>query len=94
MVGTSAGTAMVLAIVLLGSLLGIAAGGLSALALRQPWSSKVAVRDAVLAAIVVVIAAYVIVSLDIARGILESRVALVLSIAAACVVLRHLLRLR
>ena|SRR5665213_2980044 len=74
MVGTSAGTAMVVAIVLIGSVLGIGAGGLTVLVLRQPWTAKGAVGDAVLAAAVVVFAAYVITAIDIARGDLQSRV--------------------
>jgi hypothetical protein len=61
--------------------------------LRRPWGLKAAVIDAVFAAIVGVIAAYVVSAIEIARGVWESRVALILAIAVASVVIRHLVRL-
>ena len=93
MIGTSGATVLLLANIVFASVLGIGAGGLTCLVLRQPWGLKAAVIDAVLAAVVAVIAAYVVSAIEIARGVWESRVALVLAIAAGSIVLRHLLRL-
>ena len=54
---------------------------------------KDALVDAVLAAVVAVVAAYLVSAIENARGVWESRVALILAIAAASVVIRHLMRL-
>ncbi len=79
--------------VLFASVLGIGAGCLTCLALRRPWGLKGALIDAVLAAVVAVVAAYVMSAIESARGVWESRVTLILIIAVASVVLRHLIRL-
>lgn len=93
MIGTTGATLLFIADIVFATLLGIGAGGLTCLVLRRPWGLKAALIDAVLAAVVTVIAAYVVSAIDNARGVWESRVTLVLSIAAGSVVLRHLLRL-
>ena len=59
--------------------------------LRRPWGVKAAVIDAVLAAVVAVIAAYLVSAIDIARGVWESRVTLILAIATGSVVLKYVL---
>lgn len=92
MVPTSAATVMFLVNVLFASALGIGAGGLTCLVLRRPWGVKAALIDAVLAAVVAVIAAYVVSAIDNARGVWESRVALVLVIGVGSVVVRHVIR--
>ncbi len=84
---------MFLMYVLFASALGIGVGGFASLLLRQPWGFKVILMDAALAGIVVIIAAYMVSLIDSARGVLESRVGLVLGIAAASVVVMHLIRL-
>jgi len=93
MIGTSGATILLLVNVIFAGVLGIGAGGLTCLVLRRPWSLKAALLDAVLAVVVAVIAAYAVSAIDNARGVLESRVGLVLAIAAASVVVRHLMRL-
>jgi len=93
MVPTSAATLMYLINVIFASMLGIGAGGVTCLALRRPWGLKAALIDAILAAVVAITAAYVVSVIDSARGVWESRVALVLAIAAASVVVRHLIHL-
>jgi hypothetical protein len=93
MIGTNGAAVLLLVDIIFASVLGIGAGGLTCLALRRPWSLKAALIDAVLAAVVAVIAAYVVSAIDNARGVLESRVTLVLAIATASVVVRHLMRL-
>jgi hypothetical protein len=93
MIGTSGAAVLILVNTIFASALGICAGGLTGLVLRRPWSLKAAVIDGVLAAVVAVIAAYVLAAIDSARGVLESRVALVLAIATASIVVRHLMRL-
>jgi phage baseplate assembly protein W len=93
MIGTTGATVLFLINVLFASLLGIGAGGLACLVLRRPWGIKVALIDAVLAAVVAVVAAYVVAAIENARGIWESRVTLILVIAVASVVVRHLIRL-
>jgi phage baseplate assembly protein W len=60
------------------------------LVLRRSWGLKEALIDAVIAAVV---AAYVVSAIESARGVWESRVALILAIAVASVVVRHLIRL-
>lgn len=93
MIGTSGATVLFLVNVVFASVLGIGAGGLTCLVLRQRWGRKVGLIDAILAVVVAVIAAYVVSAVDNARGVWESRVTLILAIAAGSVVLRHLLRL-
>lgn len=93
MIGTTGATVLFLINVLFASVLGIGAGGLTCLALRRSWGVKDALIDAVLAAIVGVVAAYLVSTVDIGRGVWESRVALILAIAVGSVVVRHLIRL-
>jgi hypothetical protein len=93
MIGTTGAAVLFLINVLLACVLGIVAGGVTCLALRQSWSLKEALIDAVLAAVVAVADAYVVTAIDIARGVWKSRVALMLLIAVGSVVARHLIRL-
>ncbi|MGA6984446.1 MAG: hypothetical protein WBZ01_00205 [Terriglobales bacterium] len=93
MIGTSGAAVLFVVNLLFASVLGVGAGGLTCFMLRRPWGLKAAVIDAVFAAIVGVIAAYVVSAIEIARGVWESRVALILAIAVASVVIRHLVRL-
>ena len=89
MIGTSGATVLFVVNVLFASVLGVGAGGFTCFVLRRPWGLKAAVIDAVLAAVVAVVAAYVVSAIEIRRGVWESRVTLVLVIAPASVVLRH-----
>jgi hypothetical protein len=77
MIGTTGAAVLFLINVLLACVLGIVAGGVTCLALRQSWSLKEALVTAI----------------DIARGVWKSRVALMLLIAVGSVVARHLIRL-
>jgi hypothetical protein len=79
---------------LLVSLLGAGAGALTSFVLRRPWGVKVALLDAVVAAVVFVSAAWVISEIAASRGIYGNYLVPFLAIAVAGVVLRHLLRLR
>jgi hypothetical protein len=92
MIGTSGAAVLLLVNIIFASVLGIGAGCLTCLALRRPWGLKAALIDAGLAAVVAIIAAYVVSAIDNSRGVLASRVELVLVIAAGSVVLRHLIR--
>jgi hypothetical protein len=94
MIGTTGATVLFSINVLFAALLGIGAGGLTCLALRQSWGLKEALIDAVLAAVVAVVAAYVVAAIESARGVWESRVLLILAIAVASVVVRKLIRLK
>ena len=93
MIGTTGATVLFSINVLFASVLGIGAGWLTCMALRRSWGLKEALIDAVLAAVVAVVAAYVVAAIESARGVWESRVALILAIAVASVVVRHLIRL-
>jgi hypothetical protein len=93
MIDTTGATVLFLINVLLASVLGIGAGGLTCLAIRRSWGLKEALIDAVLAAVVAVAAAYVVAAIESAGGVWESRVALILAIAVASVVIRNLIRL-
>jgi hypothetical protein len=93
MIGTTSATVLFLLNVLFASVLGVGAGGITCLVLRRPWGVKDFLIDAALAAVVAVIAAYVVSAVEATRGIWESRVALILAIAVASVVVRHLIRL-
>jgi len=93
MIGTSGATMLFLVNIIFGGVLGIGAGGLTCLVLRRPWGLKTALFDAVLASVIGVIAAYMVAVIESARGVWESRVTVILAIAAGSVVLRHLLRL-
>lgn len=92
MIGTTGATILFLINLCFASALGVAAGGLTCLLLHRPWGLKTAAIDAVIAAGVAVIAAYVVSAIEVARGVLESRVTLILAIAVGTVVLRHVIR--
>jgi len=91
MIGTIGGAVLVVVNVLFAAALGVAAGGLACLGLRQSWGLKVALMDAGLAGLVAVIAGYVVATIEASRGVWGSRVILILAIALGSVVLRHLL---
>ena len=93
MIGTSGATVLFVVNVLFASVLGVGAGGLTCFLVRRPWGFKDALMDTVLAAVVAVVAAYLVSAIENARGVWESRVALILAIAAASVVIRNLMRL-
>ncbi len=93
MIGTTSATVLFVINVLFAGVLGIGAGGFTCLVLRRPWGIKTVLIDAALAAAVAVVAAYVIAAIEAARGVWGSRVTLILIIAVASVVARHLLRL-
>jgi len=92
MIGTKGAIVLFSINVLFASVLGIAAGGLTCLALRRSWHLKDAIIDAVLAAVVAVVAAIAVAAIEGARGVWESRVTLILAIAVASVVVRRLIR--
>jgi hypothetical protein len=92
MIGTNGAVVLLVVNLIFTTVLGTAAGGIACFVLRRPWGLKTALIDAVLAATVAVAAAYLISAIDNARGVLESRVVLVLGIPAVSVVVRHLLR--
>ena len=92
MIGTTAAGVLFVVNVLFASVLGVGTGGPTCLMLRLSWNLKAAVVDAVLGALVALLAAYVISAIEIARGVWESRVTLMLAVAVACVFGRHILR--
>lgn len=93
MIGTTGATMLFIINIVFAGVLGIGAGGLTCLVLRQPWGLKAALLDALLAASVALVAAYVLAAIEAARGVWGSLVGLVLAIAAASVVVMHLMRL-
>jgi hypothetical protein len=93
MVGTTGGAVLLIVNIVFAGLLGVGAGSLTSLLLHRPWGLKAALLDAILAVVVGVVAAYVVLTMDNARGVPQSRVGLVLAIAAASVVVMHLMRL-
>jgi hypothetical protein len=92
MIGTTGAFVLFIINVLFAVLLGISAGGLTCLVIHRPWGLNPALVDAILAAVVALTAGYVLGAVDSARHVWESRVTLILVIAAASVVLRHLIR--
>jgi hypothetical protein len=92
LIGTTGAAILFIVNICFASALGVGAGALICLLLRCRWDLKTAVIDAVIAAGVAVIAAYVVAAIEIARGVWESRVTLILAIAVGSVVLRHVLR--
>ena len=92
MIGTVGGAVLTVVSILFVVVLGIGVGGLASLGFRQSWSFKVALQDSLLAALVGVVAAYIIAMVEASRGVWASRVELVMAIALSSVVLRHLLR--
>ena len=93
MIGTSGAAVSFFVNVICASALGIGAGCVTCYAMRVPWGLKTALIDAVLAAVVAVFAAYVVSAIEVARGVWESRVTLVVAIAMGSVALRHLIPL-
>ena len=94
MIGTTGATVLFSINVLLACVLGTGTGALACLALGQPWGLKEALIDCLLAAVVAVVAAYVIAMIEISRGVWESRIALILAIAVVSVVARHFIRFK
>lgn len=93
MMGTTGGTVLLIVTVIFAGLLGVGAGGLTCLMLRQSWGLKTALIDAVLATIVAIASAYVVASIEAARGVWGAwGIGLVLAIAAASATVRHLVQ--
>ena len=92
MIGTTIAAVLFSINVLFAALLGIATGGLTSFALRRSWGLKEGLIDALLAAVVSVVAAYLVAAIESARGVWESHVALILTIAVAVVVARQFIR--
>jgi hypothetical protein len=93
MIGTTGATVLLIINIVLAGVLGIVTGGLMCLVLRQPWGLRTILLDAVVAAGVGFVAAYVLASIAAARGVWGSVVGLVLGIAAASVIVLHIVRL-
>ena len=91
MVGTKGAAVLLVVNVLFASLLGIGAGGFTCLMLRRGWGVKTALIDAGLAAVMAMLAAYVVATVETSRGVWESRVTLILAIAVLSVIGRHIL---
>jgi hypothetical protein len=92
MIGTTGAGLLFVVNILFASVLGVGAGGFTCLLLRRSWSLKAVVIDAMLGALVALLAAYVISAVETARGVWESRVTLMLAVAVASVIGRHILR--
>lgn len=90
MIGTSGATVLVIINVVFASLLGMGAGALTRLVLRRSSRVKGVVLDAAIAAITALVAAYVLATMEAARGTWGSVVGPVSAIAAASAVLRNL----
>lgn len=91
MIGTAAANVLVAFTILFATVLGMGAGGLACLALRQRWRFEGFI-DAVLAAVVAVAVVYGGAAIESALGVWRSDLSLVLAIPAASVVVRHLVR--
>jgi hypothetical protein len=92
MVGTTGSAVLVIASILFASLLGLGAGGLICLVLRQPWGFKAAAIDGGVAAVVLLVGAFVEAEVEAARGIWDSHETLILFIAVGSAAGRELLR--
>ena len=92
MIGIKGAAILVIVNLILASLLGLGAGGITSLVVRRRWGLKTALVDAALAAGVAVLAAFAILSIDSARGIVVSRVWLTFAISVVSVILKHLVR--
>jgi hypothetical protein len=75
------------------SAMGVAAGGVACLLFQKSWGVKVALIDALLAALTTIGVAYAVMELDRYGSAPYSPASFVLPIVICCVVLRHLLRL-
>lgn len=93
MIGTTGGAVLFVVNIILAGVLGIGAGGLTCFVLHRSWTLRAAAVDVLLAMVVAVIATYVLAAIGTARGVWASVVGPVLAIAAASVVLRHVVRL-
>ena len=91
MIGTTGAFVLFIINIILAGMLGIVAGGLTCLVLRQPWNLRAVLQDALLAAGVALLAAYFLATIETARGVCGSLVGPVLAIAAASVLLRRIL---
>ena len=92
MIGTKGATVLFAVNVLFASILGVGAGALACLLLRQDWRLKTALIDGAFAAVVTIVAAFAVTAIDASRGVWESRVMLVLAVSVVSVVGRHILR--
>lgn len=90
MIGTSAGTVLVIINIVFASLSWIGAGALTRLLLHRSWRVKSVVLDAAIAAITALVAAYLLATIEAARGTWGSVVGPMLAFAAASAVLRNL----
>ncbi|HEY8670318.1 MAG TPA: hypothetical protein VIL63_05740 [Terriglobales bacterium] len=93
MIGTTGASALFLVNLLLAGALGIAAARLASLVLRLPWRGKTALSDAALSAAVALAAAYVVGVIAASHHVWQSRVTLILVIAAASVILKYIFRM-
>ena len=80
--------------VMAAAVLGIGVGCLTSWLLKLGWRVTVAFTDAILAVGAALVWSWVIVAIDEANGVLQSRLTFVLAMASVSIVLRHLLRLR
>jgi hypothetical protein len=92
MLGTTGATVLFVVNVVFAGVLGGCAGGLVCLALRRRWTLRTGLTDAALGAAAALIAAYVVSAIGSAHGVWESRVTLIIAIAVASIVARHILR--
>ena len=93
MIGTTGATVLFLINMLIAGAVGMGVGRLACLALHQPWGGRAALTDAALSAAIAVAAAYVFGIVDSARHVWNSRVMLILAVAAGSVVVKYLFRL-
>jgi hypothetical protein len=92
MIGTTGGAVLVAVSLLLAGLLGVGAGWLACLLLRQRWSLKTASIDCGVAVVVMLIASLTDATIEAAHGTWETHEALIFLIAAASAAARHLRR--
>ena len=93
MIGTTGGAVLVVVSILFAGLLGLAAGWLTCLVLRRPWCLRDGAIDSGVAVAVLIIATFVEMKVETARGIWESHEVLILFIAGGSAAARELLRL-
>jgi hypothetical protein len=73
-------------------LLGAGVGFIASRVLRLQWGVKQGAVDMLLAAVVVLVSVSIAVAVDTSRGVLESRVTLILLVVVIAVVSRHAVR--
>ena len=88
-----AGGSVSVSSIVLGGVLGAAAGGLLSLLLRRSWGAGIALFDALLAVLSAVAVAYAVMELDKYGSAPYSPASFVLPVAVGIVVVRHLARL-